>query len=386
MSRNHPWRTIARLILRPWAAEDHEPIAKLVAIALSIALVGCSGLALELPTGSLSPEDAAVAEAQRSRATYGLPADREYVMLLLSDPQAVARGNASDLRFPVTAVELEQLEARAKADQELIDAVESYGRTVPNEWAGAYIDTSNREVAGLFTGRLAEHRAALERILHPRARYRLRQVRWSHSQLQAIADQIRAETAWFRSVGVIYEGSGVDTVANVATVDVRSADPHAATLIVTHFRADGRLRVTVNPIMPWQGGQGTLVVRVRRPDGTPAQDIECRLSPRLLVPWSEDVRVTGDVGRCVFQRVDAIPVDVTLYGPNGSLVGGPTQTTIVRDQTVLVALTVRIDSRPTRRLLLSQEQVSFRQYSHVTAQRLLYSTRAQSSGEYHPRG
>jgi hypothetical protein len=351
MSRNHSWRTIACLILPPWAAEDYEPIAKLVAIALSIALVGCSGLPLELPKESLSPEDAAVAEAQRSRASYGLRADREYVVLLFSDPQAVVRGKASDLRFPITAVELEQLEARAKAEHELIDAVESYGRTVPDEWAGAYIDSSNREVVGLFTARLAEHRAALDRILHPRARYRLRQVRWSHNELQAIADQIRAETAWFPSVGMIYEGSGVDTVANVATVRVRTANPHAATLIVTHFRADGRLRVAANPIMPWQGGQGTLVVQVRRPDGTPAEDIDCRLSPRLLVSWSQDVRTTGDMSRCVFQRVDAIPVDVTLHEPNGALVGGPTQARVLRDQTVLVALTVGIERRPTRRVL-----------------------------------
>lgn len=62
----------------------------------------------------------------------------------------------------------------------------------------------------------------------------------------------------------------------------------------------------------WVGARGAIVVNVTRSDGSPIEDLQCRLLPDDPAAWGEDIRSTGDAGICRFDGVGATGVEVQV--------------------------------------------------------------------------
>ena len=298
------------------------PLARTVIALATVFALGACGLTIPVASNvSVAPGEAAIAEAQRVRTQYGLRADREYVATLLSDNQAVERGSRSDYGLPLTAAELDELGRRAQDEQDVVDAIEGYGRDFSDDWAGLYVEPTTRTVVAQFAGDVRRHREALGGLLNPKARFRVEAVFFSLAELQQLADRLYDDRAWLTSIGASYQGSGVDVLANRAALRVLTLNPEAETLIRSHFSDDARLLVVIIPGGEWAGGRGDLVVIVQHADGRPAENLTCVLVPDVPAAWGEDIRATGDTGRCAFNRVGATGVDVFIEDGDRVIVG-----------------------------------------------------------------
>lgn len=300
----------------------------------ALALGACGSELPDQPSASVSvsssPTPDPVALAMRSRSKAGLRSDPAFVRALLDDPSAVRRG--ARWGMPITEVELRFLDGRQQNAAEVADVITTYGETHPDEWAGMYIDVRTGAVAVLFTDHLVDHENALAKLLDPGARWEVREARWSLAQLRALADRIKAEAEFLRSIGAAYYGGGVDYQANVANVFVQSDDPNVIQLITDHFDAIGMLRVDLIGNREWSGPRGRLVVVVRYPDLTPADELECELIPDVSAAWDETTRLTGPTGTCIFDAVGATGVKVRV---GRSLADGAWETVGEGDATVL---------------------------------------------------
>lgn len=208
----------------------------------------------------------------------GLRADPEHIASLAEDPGAVSNGQRSGYGIPLTGAEVAELDRRARTADAVAEIVNEYARTVPERWAGLYIDqAAGGRVVAQFTGYPLEHRIALTRLLHPFAPLAVKQVRWSYRDLQPLWDDVERQRAWFDSIGAPLTGSGISETDNVVKVHLATADPSIADKVLDHFDAEGMLRVVLRGLPPWTGGFGDLAVRVHGPGIPPDRSIECVL-------------------------------------------------------------------------------------------------------------
>lgn len=286
-------------------------------------IAGCASNASPEPPASTSdasalaaqlepPSEAQLEHALRIRTLLGLRADRPFIQALFSDLAAVERGLPSAYGIPLTAAELEQLERQQREGDATIAAVERYAQTVPDAWAGLYIDTATREVVAHFKRPIESHAEALEPLTSANAPLRLVGVEWGLVELERFRETVHSDLDWLTEVDATVQGLHVDLLGNRVELEVQSTRPDIGDVIRAHYGGSPMLSVRVETGAPWTGGHGTLIVVAEYEDGSPVENHECSLVPDDRAAWGEDVRVTGDIGRCTFMNVGATTVRVLL--------------------------------------------------------------------------
>jgi hypothetical protein len=309
---------------------------------LPIALGGCGSWSAASSTSPIVeeiPSDDPIDEAIEWRRLVGLRADAAYVQALQSDDAARARARASGLGFPVTEGEAVEMNRRISTMPQVGEVITAYGEGRP-DWGGVYADNARGVVVASFTSDVEQHRADLARLLHPAARWEVRQVTRPLSALRALADRVTAEAAWFRTEDAYFSGAGPDQRRNDVVVNVQSRDPTIATTVIDHFGATGIMRVVVSDRMPWTGPYGTIVISAVDEAGDPAQGVYCWLVTDPAA-WEEAPEVTGDEGTCHL-RAGAADVVAQIRRPTeaGWVVPGEERARIPANGTIEVRITV----------------------------------------------
>lgn len=259
-----------------------------------------------------SPSKELLDHAIELRQLLGLRADRHFVDALFMDAAAVERGVQSAYGIPLTAPELEQLATQQRAVDATIAVVERYAATVPDAWAGLYIDSATRDVVAQFKRPIGAHQDALQPLLTANAPLRLNEVDWSFVELERLRDTVQADLDWLAEVDATFLGLGVDELGNRVKLTVRSARPDIVKVIGARYGESPMLKVELDPRAPWTGGNGTVVVTARYDDGRPVEDHDCWVAPIDPAAGPEDIRSTGDEGRCIFPSVPATSIRVWL--------------------------------------------------------------------------
>lgn len=202
--------------------------------------------------------DDATRVAIEKRTEYGLRRDLVWVRQVAADRRAVM-----DFGVPMLPEETESLFARNELGRPVRAALGSYGHG--DQFGGLYIDNAlGGVVVLLWTADVAVHEAAIRPLL-PRCHPVLfRQVRWSEAELRQWQDRISADWDWFAAIPAAPQGVGVDITANVVSVEISSAKPTAAEMILAHYRAPpGMIRVdsdgTGAALLPWGTVKGLVV-------------------------------------------------------------------------------------------------------------------------------
>lgn len=222
----------------------------------------------DLPTKPAPPEvlpadlDEATRVAIQGRAEYGLRRDLAWVRLVAADPRA-----STAFGFPMLPEEEQSLFARHDPAEAVQRVLMGYGHK--DELGGLYIDNAlGGIVVVLWTGNIETHAAAIRALLPECHPVIFRQVRWSEAELRQWQDRISSDRNWFAQIPAAPQGFGADIIDNVVTVDISSANPNAAAIIVAHYAAPpGMIRVqsdgTGAALLPW----GTVKGRVLTAEG-----------------------------------------------------------------------------------------------------------------------
>lgn len=325
-----------------------------LAVLLQVAAAGCGSIPdpLVSPSPDVSPtrpsDEIRFEVAIRLRSRLGLSTAEDFVRALARDSDAIARGlSSSGYGFPLTEAELRLLEGRARDVKAVKQVMNTYAADHPESWAGMFVQTATGVVVARFTGELPTHRAALARLLHVDARYEVQPARWTKVELDSLADRVRAEELWFRSVDAQLTGSGTDIISNQTLIYVRSNRADIGQIVTDHFDAEGRMRVDVEGPLPWTGPRGNLIVVARDAAGAPVPNLDCILKSDNSSAEG-NLLVTDDDGRCRFLRVPAVGMSVVLQGRVGQEVldFGRAQTTVRAGATVEVVIVVERRERP----------------------------------------
>jgi hypothetical protein len=202
-----------------------EPVAPLVA----------------LPT--LPADPAALAEAGRIRGEWGLNSRADWVATVASSAEAVD----SPLGIPLMPDELAQLEQQFRNDPR--SRLIAYGTAQRAQFGGAYVDNAaGGKFVMLFTGDLERHRRALAGLPGGDA-IDVRQSRFTQAALLEVLDEVTDEVRAMSSVQFL--SAGLDTRANVISVEVKAPDPQIKMALESRF--PGMVLVEVHPLPgAWQ--------------------------------------------------------------------------------------------------------------------------------------
>jgi hypothetical protein len=225
----------------------------------------CPSAALPpVPEPSLAATiDAETREAVSKRTAYGLRHDVAWVRQVATDPTAVM-----DFGVPMLPSETASLFARNELTGPVQAALGSYGHA--DAFGGIYIDNEQGGVVVvLWTGDPSAHEAAIRRVLPACYPVQFRQVRWSERELRSWQDTISADVDWLTGIAATVTGVGADISDNVVDVEVSSANPDVADLIVAHYAApEGMIRVISDGTGAHLLPSGTVVGRVLMADGS----------------------------------------------------------------------------------------------------------------------
>jgi hypothetical protein len=289
------------------------------------------------PAASLDPE---VEQAVTFRRTFGLRFDLPFVIASLTDPKA----SNYDFGLPVYPDEATKLFADLAEQNATIPIVVDYALAHPDESGGVYIDRDEHVgmVTSLWTDHLAEHAAALAKLLDGRVTL-VRQVRYSEAELRVLQETIFADRDWMEAIPARMQGLGVGILENAITMDVSSAEPTAVQQIVDHYGLGDKLVVTSDgtgaalipggnvkgkvrlkngnapgpnanlqidylyePDVPGSCGGGDMGYGVRE-DGT--FDYPCQAGERILVIYGEG---REELGRATVNVIAGKTVTVTI--------------------------------------------------------------------------
>lgn len=215
------------------------------------------------PVEPLPPdlEEATLAAIQK-RAEYGLRRDLAWVRQVAADPRAT-----TDFGVPMLPEEIESLFARNQLSDPVQAAMGRYGQG--DQFGGLYLDNA---LGGVIVVLWTSDPATLEATIRPQLPrchpVLFRQVRWSEAELRRWQNRIAADWDWFAEIPAAPQGVGADITQNVVTVEISSAGPAAADIIIAHYGAPtGMIRVesdgTGAALLP----TGTVVGRVLTADG-----------------------------------------------------------------------------------------------------------------------
>ncbi len=149
---------------------------------------------------------------------------------------------------------------------QIADIVAAYGTTVPEDWAGLYIDQdAGGRVVARFKANLAEHEQALRALLPAGANFEVHPATWSTEELGAFMTQVEAERDWFPTIGTSFYTVEPGNVRDFNGVRVlfKGPDASAAAAIEAHFGNPPWLRAVWYGPEEWTGARGDLVIFAR---------------------------------------------------------------------------------------------------------------------------
>lgn len=241
---------------------------------IGLLVVGCSAPSRS-PQASVLPTIAleVVAEATKFRRNVGIRADEGWILVVERDPRS------SDMPFGIRLMpdEIAVLEARARNAEAALPILLDYGREHGDDFGGAFIDQQGGGfVVVLFTGDTEIHAGALSRLLHPDARWVIREVQYSELELNALHDRVASDAAWFEAAGILLVSVATDVPINRVEIVFDSQDVGAADAIRERFQAGDAFTIVrdAHPValLP----RGSLAGRVIDSRGQPVPDLLIR--------------------------------------------------------------------------------------------------------------
>jgi hypothetical protein len=220
------------------------------------------------PTSQTEPSAEQIAASVQFRSFFGLRADEEWIRAVYGDPTA----NYYNFGVPLLPAEADQVFAKSGTTIGTPDIVAGYGATVPEDWAGLYIDqAAGGRVVALFKANLAEHEQALRALLPVDANFEVRSATWSTQELDTFMTQVEGERDWFPTIGTSFYTVEPGNVRDFAGVRVlfKGPDASAADAIEAHFGSPPWLRAIWYGPEEWTGPRGDLEIYVRDTAGRP---------------------------------------------------------------------------------------------------------------------
>lgn len=297
-----------------------SPFRLTVALALLL-LSGCAPVApvpttpvtLPPPTfasPSSGPTESEFEEAVRFRREFGLPSDRAWVEQVAADP-ASAEG-LEVYGIPLLPAEVANLLERIGNQRDITPIVMRYGATQPDSWAGLFIDqAAGGAVIAQFTRDQERHERRLRALLPTGARFEVRQVRWTRTELDRFAGEIIAERDWFTTIGLEFFAAEVEEEANLVRVRYRGARDEREGVIAAHFGTPDWLLLVATP-PPWTGPTGDLTIQMVDRAGRPVQ-LTCLIETADPgVPSGGAVRGAGEDGICQWDDLPAVRFHIRI--------------------------------------------------------------------------
>jgi hypothetical protein len=355
---------------------------RIAAALLLVALTACSeqvpGATPQQATLELTPEATLVLspelrDAIRVRENFGLPSDPEYVAAVAANPTA----RIDLIGIPLLPSEAAEMRRRMSLeDHGLIDAYTAKHR---DEFGGLFIDQPGGGVlVVLFTDRVDEHRAAIERLALPGARVRVDRAAFTEDELNDAQTALNPGRSIWAEQGIGFVSSWVDISENRVGVTVKSANPDAAAIIEAAGPPGAIVVEIYPPDGPWtnaQAGDGwRLLVAGRSPLGMAVGYAEqaadlAREWTRFGLPNEPPVLNADEVAlifsagigsTCVDRRLDALVIDAdepAIYpmisdplAPRGcttDLIGGVAfVVAVARDRLPAAPFAVRLGPEP----------------------------------------
>lgn len=278
-------------------------------------LVGCGQAPDRTPAASsasdFEPSSAppaidgrSIAEWTRFRRSYGLRSDREWVLEVARDANAL-----HDLTVPLMPAELDLVSARNLSVQALASQVITYGEAFPQEYSGAFIDSTRITVQ--FTDRIERHRASLNALFGESAPIDVRAVEYSLSELEELARNVKAESEWFTTIGAELHSASPREQTNSVRVRYKASNEEIEPQILDHFGNPDWMALSRYGPLPWSGPWGSLRVEVVDQAGRPA-GVTCALFNSDRSVPSDYLPLSADDGVCRYDRLPAVVWDVQI--------------------------------------------------------------------------
>jgi hypothetical protein len=260
---------------------------------------------------SATPDE--LLEARRFRLAWGLRADYEWVLAVGKNP--LAEAGRKEWGVPLLPAEVKELESRSLTGSEFARAIEHYGTSKPQDWAGVFIDQPHGGIiAAQFSGNLAEHTAVIEGLVPAGAPVEVRQVEWSLRELDGFAQTVDAERSWFVATGLLFEAAESDVMANRVRIRY-TGPPESETLVRDHFRDRPWAQPTWVGYGWWQGPRGTLTILAVDTAGNPVPDLLADFHPDDPAAEFDTSCSTNAAGSCTLKNFPATTyqIDMNFY-------------------------------------------------------------------------
>ena len=249
------------------------------------------------------------AELRRSilfRGAFGLRSDVSWIMAVAAD--AASERGATDFGVPLLPEEIKDLLRRTHATPEIVDVILDYSRTIPDDWIGLKTDPKPGGQVVVAVSRDDDwHQGVLTRLLPEGSRFDVRLVEQSAVELAQFAVRVRADRAWFESIGTRLLGVEIKPIDGVAEIMFAGLDATRSSDIVAHFGGYPWIRTSWASIPQWTGSRGDLVIEAADHQGQPVKGLECAywaIDPAARYGSSIGFNTT-DEGLC---RIEDLPV------------------------------------------------------------------------------
>jgi hypothetical protein len=241
------------------------------------------------PTPRTEPTAEEVTSALRFRTTFGLRSDGAWIRAVFNDP---ASDDGHSYGVPLLPDEVARVMAAQVAANAITDIVAAYGATVPEDWAGMFVDQqAGGTVVARFKANVAEHRSALLALLPVGAKVDVRSARWTDEELLGFIDRVEQERDWFPTIGTVLFTAEIAVLDNLVDARFDGRDPTAAGAIEAHYGNPPWLRAVWNGPGEWTGARGDIDVYTTDPAGRPVPYVDIELAS--VDPFLVD---TGAIG------------------------------------------------------------------------------------------
>jgi hypothetical protein len=176
-----------------------------------------------------------------------------------------------------------------------------------------------------MAGNVASHERELRRLLGDTSDFVVEDVRYSLTELEAFATQVRQEHGWFGQIGaeLVAADPGLDMVR------VRFRAPHegVAIAISDHFDDPEWLELEWEGPMSWDGPRGGMAVTVIDAKGRPVEGAQCEWHPVDPTVDADTALAfsTDATGTCRNDYLPAVAYEVRVYrfveGQGRTLIG-----------------------------------------------------------------
>jgi hypothetical protein len=252
-----------------------------------------------------------ISEAIAVRRLFGLRADESWVRRVALDP--ATQVGVPEFGIPLTRSELEDLQSR-RWDENLLEKVQSYCRSFPNDCAGAYSNLQASGVAVDIARHVERHRRALRNLVTDPSLVDVREVEWSQRDLDGFRELVEADSNWFESVGLRFLQVDRRVTDNFVHVDFIGPARDWEEAVEAHFGSPTWLRAEWYP-HPWEGPRGDLVIKIRDHRGSPIAGIWCDLGADndvVSALMTDTFFQSDEHGACQIPDVPAVPYQVRL--------------------------------------------------------------------------